>query len=253
MRTARFHAETLVRLLEQRQVATMEDLKRILGTEADMTVLRKLRQIPYLSSYSHRGGYYTLSSVAEFDERGLWSHGDVRFSRFGSLLDTVAEFVVRSSAGYLASELAAELHVEVKQPLLKLVREDRVAREEFGGVYLYTSPQAKRRRQQRLARQAAYVQEPFGAIATAATAPDEVKAAIILFLSTLDEKQRRLFAGLESLRIGRGGDRRIAELTGMDVHTIARGRHELEERDLQLERVRRPGGGRRSAEKKRPS
>jgi hypothetical protein len=254
MRTAQFHADTLVRLLEQRQVATMAELKHALGTDVDMTVLRKLREIPYLTSYSHRGGYYTLRSLAEFDARGLWSQGEARFSKFGSLIDTVAEFVTRSSAGYLASELVAELHVEVKQPLLHLLRADRVAREQFSGVYLYTSPDARRRRQQRLARQATYLAEPFGPIKAGAEAtPDEVKAAIVLFLSILNEKQRRLFAGLESLRIGRGGDRRIAEWTGMDVHTIAKGRRELEDRDLQFDRVRRPGGGRRSVEKKRPN
>jgi len=36
-----------------------------------------------------------------------------------------------------------------------------------------------------------------------------------------------LYAGLESLKAGHGGDRRLAELTGMDVHTVARGRREL--------------------------
>ena len=79
---------------------------------------------------------------------------------------------------------------------------------------------------------------------------DETKAAIILFFSTLDERQRRLYAGLESLRLGHGGDSRIAGLTGLDVHTIAKGRSELLERDVQLERIRRPGAGRPSLEKK---
>ena len=37
--------------------------------------------------------------------------------------------------------------------------------------------------------------------------PDELKAAIILFFSVLDEQQRRLYAGLESLTLGHGGDR----------------------------------------------
>jgi len=52
------------------------------------------------------------------------------------------------------------------------------------------------------------------------------------------------------LRLGHGGDSRIAELTGLDVHTIARGRSELLERDVQVERVRRPGAGRPPLEKK---
>jgi hypothetical protein len=83
-------------------------------------------------------------------------------------------------------------------------------------------------------------------------APEETRGAIILFLSTLKEKQRRLYAGLESMRVGRGGDRRIAEITAMDVHTIAKGRRELRDRDLKLDGIRAPGGGRKEVEKKRP-
>ncbi len=73
-----------------------------------------------------------------------------------------------------------------------------------------------------------------------------------VFLSRLDEQQRRWYVGLESKRIGHGGDTLLAKITGMDVETIRRGRHELEE-DLQNrspERVRDEGGGRPSAEKK---
>ena len=57
--------------------------------------------------------------------------------------------------------------------------------------------------------------------------PDELRAAIILFYSLLDERQRRLYAALESLKIGHGGDRRIAELLGLDAGTVARGRQQL--------------------------
>ena len=41
--------------------------------------------------------------------------------------------------------------------------------------------------------------------------PAEWKAAIVLFCSLPDEKQRRLYAGLESLKLGYGGDQRLAE------------------------------------------
>jgi len=39
----------------------------------------------------------------------------------------------------------------------------------------------------------------------------------------------------------------------MDVHTIARGRRELDAHDIQLDRIRKAGGGRPSVEKKRPT
>jgi hypothetical protein len=69
------------------------------------------------------------------------------------------------------------------------------------------------------------------------------------FLSTLDEHQRRLYVGLESKKLGRGGDQQLAVITGMNVDTIAKGRHELEQAEL-TDRTRAPGGGRIPVEKK---
>lgn len=253
MRPERFRAETILRLLRKKRIATMADMKAALGTPVDMTVFRKLRTIEYLSSYSHGGRFYTLLELVEFDTRGLWRHRDVRFSRFGSLIDTVERFVLRAEGGLFAPELSAELEVAVKDPLLKLVRSGRVAREELAGLYLYCSPDPARRRQQVLTRRTSVPEEPFGeASGPSVEATEETRAAILLFLSTLDEKQRRLYAGVESIRMGRGGDQRIARWTGLDVHTVARGRHELLERDLELGRIRKRGAGRRSVEKKRP-
>ena len=79
--------------------------------------------------------------------------------------------------------------------------------------------------------------------------PDELRAAIVLFASLLDERQRRLYAGLESLKCGWGGDARIAGLLGIDPGTVARGRKQLLAQDIKRERVRRPGGGRPRVEK----
>jgi hypothetical protein len=81
-------------------------------------------------------------------------------------------------------------------------------------------------------------------------AEEEAKATILLFCSILDEKQRRLYAGLESLKLGHGGDVHIASLLGMDPHTVARGRQELMGGELDSEGLRTEGGGRLPQEKK---
>src|SRR6266581_1944879 len=47
------------------------------------------------------------------------------------------------------------------------------------------------------------------------------------FVSCLDEQQRRWYAAIESERIGYGGDRLLAQITGLDEKTIRRGRQEL--------------------------
>ena len=47
------------------------------------------------------------------------------------------------------------------------------------------------------------------------------------FLATLSHEQRRLFAAVESNRLGRGGVGRVSEITGLCPHTIASGRRQL--------------------------
>jgi len=47
-----------------------------------------------------------------------------------------------------------------------------------------------------------------------------------VFMSRLDEAQRRWYAALEAQRVGHGGDRLLAQITGMDEKTIRRGREE---------------------------
>ena len=73
-----------------------------------------------------------------------------------------------------------------------------------------------------------------------------------LFVSRVDEAQRRWYVALEADRPGRGGERLLAQITGLDEKTIRRGRAELahEFADLPDARVRRPGGGRPAVEKK---
>lgn len=253
MRTLEFDATSLFALFRRRQIATMDDMKAVLGTAVDRTVFRKLQELSYLSSYSHRGKFYTLEALPEFDERGLWTCRSTHFSRFGSLINTVEQFVARSDRGFLASELAAELQVQVKEPLLKLVTSRRLAREETSGRYVYCAAEFSKRKEQLRQRRTPVTAETVPLFRDPlAETPDETKAAIILFFSTLDERQRRLYAGLESLRLGHGGDSRIAELTGLDVHTIAKGRTELLQRDVQVDRIRRPGAGRHAFEKKHP-
>jgi hypothetical protein len=69
----------------------------------------------------------------------------------------------------------------------------------------------------------------------------------------LDAQQRRLFAGLESMRLGYGGDSILAEFLGLDPHTVARGRQQLLDQNVSTDRTRRSGGGRKPVEKKPPT
>ena len=237
--------------LREHWIATLAQLKRTLGTTATMTVFRKLKALDYRTSYSHRGQYYTLAELPQFDAQGLWSQEGVWFSRHGNLLQTAAHWVEQAPAGFTAAELQSQLHVEVKTALLQLYRRQEIHREELDGVYVYLATAAQRRQRQRRCRLSQPLPEARGLNALDAAASQELRAAIVLFFSLLDERQRRLYAGLESFKLGHGGDRQIAQLLHLDAHTVSRGRQELFGGQVQPGRVRRPGGGRVSVEKKR--
>jgi hypothetical protein len=252
MRPLLFSPVSLRRLLLHDKIAALPDLKRALGTDVDLTVFRKLKELDYLTSYSHGGRFYTLREIARFGADGLWSCDPAWFSRYGTLRATAEAFIRSSTAGYFAEELSEILHVGAQDVLRQLVQQNRIARELISGLFLYTSiDPATRRRQSLLRRSSQFIPTVLDA-SRLEISLDEMKAAIILFYSLLDEQQRRLFAGMESLKLGHGGDSVLAEFLGLDPHTIARGRRQLLDQDVEVGRTRHYGAGRKPVEKKRP-
>jgi hypothetical protein len=252
MRPLCFRPDELRSLLLRNKSATLDELKQALGTSVDVTVFRKLKPLDYLTSYSHRGRYYTLREIARFDDSGLWAQAEAWFSRFGTLLATAEGFVHRSPRGYFADELAPVLHVAVQDALHQLTQQGRVSRQMVSGRYLYTAMDPTVQRRQLLARRTVEFLPTVVDTSALEVSPEDVKAAILLFYSLLDEQQRRLYAGLESLKLGRGGDRQLADFLDLDPHTVARGRQQLLAQDVEVDRARKAGAGRKPVEKKRP-
>ncbi len=75
---------------------------------------------------------------------------------------------------------------------------------------------------------------------------------INLFMSRLNEPQKRWYAATLSKEADGPSDRQLALITGLDEKTIRRGKSELQEQlsGLPLNRQRQVGGGRQRAEKK---
>ena len=89
----------------------------------------------------------------------------------------------------------------------------------------------------------------------------EVEEAMRRFYAGLNEKDRRLYAGIEALKFGRGGKEYIAQLLGCSRNTVSKGAleasgscsrevHQQIGKDKRKPRIRKPGGGRHSYEKK---
>src|SRR2546426_910069 len=192
MRPPIFDAKILRQYLRRHQIATLTDLKRVLDTDVDITVFRKLQMLDYLTSNTHRGNYYTQNEDAHFDDSGLLSHQAVWFSRYRTLLLTVEHFVNHSPRGFFASDLADILHAEVHDALHQLVQQERLQRTEVNGVYLYTAIDPSTHRRQLRAQRTAQSVPVVSDVTTLQVSPDEVKASILLFYGLLNEQQRRL-------------------------------------------------------------
>jgi hypothetical protein len=71
MNVVRYPAEKLVSLLHDQKVATMPQLKDVLGTSVTYTVLRKLSPLGYRSSNAFRGfhrcGGRSVSSTGSWE------------------------------------------------------------------------------------------------------------------------------------------------------------------------------------------
>jgi hypothetical protein len=86
-------------------------------------------------------------------------------------------------------------------------------------------------------------------------AAEQYRRELKTFLATLTQEQRRLYAAVESNRIGRGGVRVVAELTGLCQPTIARGRRQLADllEGKSIKKERKPVKGRPRIEEKYPA
>jgi len=129
--------KALQKLFRRFNVVDMKALFKTLKTKSRMSVFRRLKEIGYLSSYTHTGRYYTLAHIPQFDSHGLWFHQSVGFSQCGTLKSTMVDLVDRSSAGYTHLELNHLLRIRTHNTLLNLVREGRVSRQRLEKTFLY--------------------------------------------------------------------------------------------------------------------
>lgn len=250
MRPVSFSTDTLAAALRRLKVASLPQLVAALGNPSVRTVFRKLQQLDYISSYSHRGRFYALRACARFDASGLWCHQGIRFSTHGTLRATVPALAAAAPAGLRAADLDRLLGRRARRVLRPLVAGGDLTCVQVAGQTFYCATEPARRRRQAGVRHAAAQQPPPLPPPTAPT--PELAAAVSLFASLLNEKQRRLFAGLASLLYGAAGDRPAAAWLGLHPKTVRKGRRELVAGEIDPQRVRRPGGGRKPVEKKSP-
>jgi len=97
----------VVQTFRAARILTLDQLCRKMRSSRS-TVLRRLDEHGYHSSYNHSGKFLTIDEVAEFDSRGLWGWNVARFSKYGSLKETVWHFVEDRPCGTLSKIVTRE-------------------------------------------------------------------------------------------------------------------------------------------------
>lgn len=141
----------LVKMFLAPRILTFEQLSDRLDFSRS-TVFRRLREHGYYSSYNCSGRFLTIAEVADFDPQGLWVHKTARFSKHGTLKDTVERLVNLGERGLTHQELTSILGVRVHNALLGLVEEKRIQREQLGPSFVYLTHKRSVQRKQILRR-----------------------------------------------------------------------------------------------------
>ena len=131
--------ERILKSFRARRVLTVEELTRRLESSA-VTARRRLKQWNAYTSINRNGRYYVLPDVAGFDEKGLWNHHMVFFSRHGNLRKTIVQLIKESEAGLSAREISERVGLRANSSFLSGFRDvSGIRRERQQGRYIYFS------------------------------------------------------------------------------------------------------------------
>jgi hypothetical protein len=140
--------QAVLQLLRSRPAVELADIQAALGGASRATTFRYLKGVPYRSSYNHNGRFFALDDPGRYDRDGLFSVGDVHFSRDGTVKATVVRMVREAEGGCLQRELQERLRIRVRGFLLTAFREEAIDREEIDGLFLYLHADPELRQEQ---------------------------------------------------------------------------------------------------------
>jgi hypothetical protein len=132
---------------EKEQVLKIKDFSRKLKC-SKTTVRRYLKKWNSITSFSHKGSYYTLSTIADFTDDGLWFYQGIGFSQHGNLIETIIYFVSSSESGLYASDLFELLRFKSYSVLARIMGRTNLFREKMNGKYIYFSAATDKRNMQ---------------------------------------------------------------------------------------------------------
>lgn len=116
----------------------MDYLLRKTGSSR-ITILRRLKEIGYQTSYDHNGKYFALPEFLNFDKSGLFEHKGIHFFKNGGLQELIIQEINSSEKGYNAEELSSKIKTRVGNQLRLFTKKGIIVRKKYSEVYIYFS------------------------------------------------------------------------------------------------------------------
>lgn len=143
--------QNVIEILIEWKIATKQAMCRHLHI-SHMTVVRALKKYGYYSSCNKNSSFYTLQGIPVFNN-GLWTYKGIRFSKFGTLTETMVALIENSLGGCTVNELKKILGTDVGNILSLLCNQKRLDRCYVGRYMVYISINRQRKLQQKIKRQ----------------------------------------------------------------------------------------------------
>lgn len=121
---------------ERKKVIIIKDLTDILKKSV-RTAHSRLKQWGAINSYNMNGCYYTLPSIARFDQLGLWHYRDIHFSKYGNLKETLISLVENSENGLDSNQIGQLLKLDSRSFLSHFNNIKQLYREKINGRFIY--------------------------------------------------------------------------------------------------------------------
>jgi hypothetical protein len=116
----------------------MDYLLRKTGSSR-ITILRRLKDIGYQTSYDHNGKYFALPEFLNFDTSGLFEHNGIHFFKNGGLQELIIHEINSSEKGYNAEELSSRIKTRVSNQLRQFTKKGMIVRKKYSEAYIYFS------------------------------------------------------------------------------------------------------------------
>jgi hypothetical protein len=122
--------------LQSEKIITVLRLSELLQSSV-ITARRYLKSWKAYTSYNQKGLYHTLPSIPDFDENGLWSFENARFTRHRTLRNTIIHLLRHSKTGMDSEEIGQTVGLAPSSFMHHFRDIPGVKREKLAGRFVY--------------------------------------------------------------------------------------------------------------------